>query len=490
MMLVRLKRGEDGFALVTAMAILAVMTLLLVVVLAAGNNAFTISERNARYVRTLGVAEAGLDDVVTQLGQSGAATNPCAIGTSTTCTAPGGQYQVAWTRASDGTVTISSVGYYPQKVGAKVTRKIQAVYQPVPVFNYALFSQTTLTLKNGQIIYGDMYANQSVSLGTGAVICGSIFSAGGDVLAQNGANVVKSYTDSQKGTCTGKAGNVWAGGSINLGTTGVIQGDATASGGPPCPPVPNTLYSIQNGTVQGKATACGIITAATTNPSSNTKTDPPAALSMPTFTWDPNNYSNITCIPISNPCNYNVTSDTAYTQFNALNKAGMKGVYAAWQNNPHCTNIVSGPSSTCTALDLSNLSVSGDLTIVTNAPITFGNTSTITSTAPAKVIIVSLYIPSPSSTCDKNGGDCSIFGVNSIVFDSGNTSDPNDGIAAMLYTPGKCAFKNSANGGDGAIYCGSMDISNGYNVTYNGRVSQIVGFGGNLQQVLWQEVSP
>jgi len=32
-MLTRLKRGEDGFALVTAVALLAIMTLLLVVVL-------------------------------------------------------------------------------------------------------------------------------------------------------------------------------------------------------------------------------------------------------------------------------------------------------------------------------------------------------------------------------------------------------------------------------------------------------------------------
>ncbi len=55
-MLTRLKQREDGFAMVTAVAVLAIMSILLVVVLTAGNSAFDISERNARFTRTLAVA--------------------------------------------------------------------------------------------------------------------------------------------------------------------------------------------------------------------------------------------------------------------------------------------------------------------------------------------------------------------------------------------------------------------------------------------------
>jgi hypothetical protein len=34
-----------------------------------------------------------------------------------------------------------------------------------------------------------------------------------------------------------------------------------------------------------------------------------------------------------------------------------------------------------------------------------------------------------------------------------------------------------------------MDIANGFGINYNDRISTIVGFGGSLQQVLWQEIS-
>jgi len=160
-----------------------------------------------------------------------------------------------------------------------------------------------------------------------------------------------------------------------------------------------------------------------------------------------------------------------------------------WQTNPQCGEISNPSSGACTKLDLSSLSVGGDLTIITNAPVYLGNTNPITSSGPALVTIVSLYIPPPFTTCDTNGGDCSIYGLNSVIFDSGDTTDPNDGIAAVLYTPGKMAFKNNVNGAEGAMYAGSMDVKNGFDVTYNSRIERVVGFGGVLERTLWQEIS-
>src|SRR5207247_9542371 len=83
-----------------------------------------------------------------------------------------------------------------------------------------------------------------------------------------------------------------------------------------------------------------------------------------------------TCIPSHDPCDSSQTSTTAYQTFNTLSKANMKGVYAVWQTNPGQT----------TKLDLTGLSVGGDLTIVTNDPIDFGNTAT-TSTSPAATVV-------------------------------------------------------------------------------------------------------
>lgn len=493
-MLNRLKRGEDGFALVTAVALMAIMTLLLIVVLEAGNNAFSVAERNSRFTRTLGVAEAGLDAAVTQLGQYRLSANPCHIDSSPpqVCTAAGGQYQTKWSTAVNGTVTVDAIGYYPTKAAAQVTRHIQAVYEPVPSFNYAVFSNTSIDIKNGEVVYGDIFANQGITVGAGAVVCGSVTSAGGGVISKD-ANIVKSYTDATGRVCTGQTGNVWANGTIDLPPTGVIQGNATASApaGTVCSAL-SSSYAVLGGTVLGQATACGKITSVTTNPMPGTwtapsppKTDPSGSGMYPPYTFDPANYTSITCIPSTNPCDSTQTSATAYQTFNALSKANMQGVYAVWQTNP-------GQS---TKLDLTGLTVGGNLTIVTNAPIDFGNTSSITTSVPANVVLVSLYIPGQSTTCTTNGGDCSIYGKNSIVFDTGNVNDPSDGIAALLYTPGKCAFKNQPavpselNTADGALYCGSMDIKNGFHITYNARTEQIAGFGSGLHQILWKEIS-
>jgi hypothetical protein len=53
------------------------------------------------------------------------------------------------------------------------------------------------------------------------------------------------------------------------------------------------------------------------------------------------------------------------------------------------------------------------------------------------------------------------------------------------------SFKNTggqSSSGEGALYAGSMDIKNGFDVTYNGRIERILGFGVGMQQTLWQEI--
>jgi hypothetical protein len=34
-----------------------------------------------------------------------------------------------------------------------------------------------------------------------------------------------------------------------------------------------------------------------------------------------------------------------------------------------------------------------------------------------------------------------------------------------------------------------MDMKNGFNIIYNPRVEQVLGFGGAFQQVLWKEIN-
>jgi len=143
--------------------------------------------------------------------------------------------------------------------------------------------------------------------------------------------------------------------------------------------------------------------------------------------------------------------------------------------------------------------LAGDFTLITNAPVTFGNTSTVTTTSSsvtADLFVVSTYQPTGSCTAalvNTGGADCSIYGKNAIEFDSGVQSDPNDGVVGLLYTTGKMAFVNSSNNiadvGDGALYAQSMDFKNGFNVIYNSRVERVLGFGSSYEQVLWQELN-
>lgn len=479
-MFTRLRR-DDGFALVTAILVVAVMMVLLVVVLTAGQSTFEVTEQNSRFTRSLGVAEAGANAAVTMLGESRTASNPCPIDdlTKPPCIAPEGEYRMKWEIQSGGSIVVTATGYYPNEAQARAGRQVQVTLSPEATFRYALYSASTLDIKNDEVVLGDVFANQKITLGTNAVVCGSILNASGGVETQNGASVVKTY-----GTCSGKNGQVWAGGPIVLGSTGLVEGDATAAAPSStlCPSESGNLYAITGGTVLGTATACGPITASTPNfPAAPfSATAAPPITPLPTFTFDPANYPGLVCYPTGATCAQATTSATAVSSFAAVSRSNMNGAYAIWQTQP----------TKNTTISLDGLSLDGDLTIVTNAPIDFGNTSTVSSTVPATLVIISLYVPPTGTNCEVNGGDCSIYAKNQVVFSTGDPADPDDGIAVLLYTPGKMAFKNTGgdSNGEGALYAGSMDLKNGFEIEYNTRIERVLGFGVGLEQVLWQEI--
>lgn len=480
----RLHRQEDGYALVIAVLLVAIMMVLMVISLNAGQSALRNSQEGIRYTRTLAVAEAGVNEAITILGQDRTATSSCPLDGAQTCAAEGGEYQVSWTGRPDGSIEVRSRGYYPSQEAARYTRELRVLLEPVPTFRYALFSQDALTVKNNAVIVGDVYSALSVTVDQNQTICGSVVAAGGDITIGNNSQIVKS--ESTTG-CSGKSGLAWANGSI-LGSNGVvIQGDAKASApsGTACSAT-STSYQITGGAVQGDATACGRITASvsgTRQPGVNST--PPAVEGLPTFVFDVNNYPGLTCYPSTGTCGPANTSSSAVSQFNAYvgsNRSNMRGTFAIWQTSP----------SQSTKVDLESIRLSGDLTVITNAPIDFGNTTTI-STAPgvtsAQLVVISLYVPPQNTTCDTNGGECSIYSKNQIVFDDGADTDPNDGIAGLLYTTGKMAVKNQGSAAEGALYAGSMDIKNGFAIEYSSRIERILGFGDALEPTLWQELN-
>jgi hypothetical protein len=503
--LLRAMHREEGYSLVISMLLMSIMMVLLAVSLDAGSSSLRQSSLSLEWSKALTVAEGGADAAVTTLGESRAATNSCAIGTNNVCNGVDGQYQVRWT-TSGSQIVVTSVGYYPTKAEAQFAREVEITYEPVPSFKYALFSQTSLDVHNQMTVAGDVYSAGDVTVGNSAVVCGSIVSSGGGVSLGNSSHVVKSYAPL---SCSGKSGDVWTGGSAGItgSNTVEVQGNLKASN-PATQACSNTLptYAISAGgsswTIQGAATACGKITnVSSTVTSTGVGSSQPAPVTFPAFVFDPNNYPSsssdplhLQCYPTTTPitnCGANDATD-AVTNFNtyvAAHKNSLTGTFAVWQRTP----------SSSTAINLDQIKLAGDFTLITNAPVNFGNTNTVTTTSSsvsADLVINSTY--QPTGTCDGNGAtngtsDCSIYGKNAIEFDSAVASDPNDGVVGLLYTTGKMAFGqaacNAANIGDGALYAQSMSFNSCMNVIYNSRVERVLGFGASYEQVLWQELN-
>ena len=502
----RLRREEEGYSLVIAMLLLAIMAVLLVVGLDAGTASLKQSSLAVEWSRALTVAEAGLNDSITRLGESRTAANPCNMSGSTVCTGGGGQYQVSWTQTG-GKIVVTSIGYFPTKTSPTFTREVQATYEPVPTFRYALFSQTALDIKNNATVTGDIYSDGNVSVGQNATICGSIISSAGGVSVANNGQIL---TSNASYGCSGKSGRVWTGGSTGISgaSNAVIQGDAIA-GAPSTTTCDATSssYAVMNFTVSGAAKACGKISGVTgaTSSTPGVTTAAPAPVTFPTFVFDPNNYPtastdplHLQCYPSGGTCGSNQSS-TAVADFNAYvatHKTSLTGTFAVWQTSAQpMSNPGNCSTASTTEICLDGITLSGDFTIVTNAAVDFGNTSTVSTTSSsvtADMVVVSTYQPATGTSCTTNGGDCSIYGKNSVQFDAGTVSNPDDGVVGLLYTTGKMAFKNhpaSQPPGEGALYAGSMDLKNGYDILYNSRIERVLGFGTTYERTLWQELN-
>jgi hypothetical protein len=508
----RLHREEEGYSLVLAILLLAIMMVLLVVALDAGNASLRQSSLSLEWSKALTVAEAGLDATITRLGESRTASNPCSMSGSTVCSGGGGEYQVSWTQ-SGSKIIVTSIGYYPTRTDPRYTREVQATYEPVPSFKYAIFSQTALDIKNNMTITGDIYSDGDVTVGTNSSVCGSVLSSGGGVtLGSNGQITTENATYG----CSGKSGRVWSGGSSGIiGNIGVvIEGDAIA-GAPSttsCSATSSSYgISIFGGTgtysVGGAAKACGSISGITgqTSTTAGTATTAPVPVTFPSFVFDPNNYSSdpadplhLQCYPTGGTCGSNQSS-SAVADFNAYvatHKNSLTGTFAVWQSSAQpMSNPGNCTTSSTTQICLDSVTLSGDFTLITNAPVDFGNTDTIgttSSSVTADMTVVSTYQPASGTTCTTNGGDCSLYGQNSVRFDGGDTTDPDDGVVGLLYTTGKMAFKNhpaSQPPGEGALYAGSMDLKNGYPIIYNSRIERVLGFGVTYERTLWQELN-
>jgi hypothetical protein len=479
----RLRREDGGNILISTVLVSMLVGALASLALTTGRQADWSSASDRNHELALGVSEAGIHDVISTLeaqatgtytgsptcnylemtpGQSNA-TWPDSCKQVTT---PQGTYRLAVTRTSNGYRVDSDgvTGDQALKRGRRVeVSLVPPLLAPEGGGPYALFSKTSIELKNNDKIYsGDVFANDSVFVEQNAILEGSITSAKSWIQTQSGSNV---------------QGNVWSGGYNPAGVwamdiAGAVTGWAKASVTAPSDPETcggetHSNYNVQLGSVTGNVTTLGQVVGGTAGSTTqNTCTPAAPAQNLPEF--------NEALYPLTVPA---FASVAEFNTWRTSNPSVGEGTYKINEPNPSQTNRV----------DLSGWHISGDLVIITNAPV-FTNDIDDAGLAPdekATFIVVSHYAPPTSTGCDVNhdNSDCAIHAKNHFN-ESCNT-------AALLFADqGPVAVKNNS-AFCGAIYSEGILIKNNQELNYDSRFDRTTGFGSVTWEIgRWQELKP
>jgi len=524
-------RDESGNALIIVVLVAMLIGALASLALTTGRQAEWSSTSDRNREQSLGVAEAGLHQVISRItaevsGTDTTAPNYWALTTGqttpSTCTqggscpaaqndttgaykatTPQGTYWLWVTRIAQGfVVDVES------KTGGTTLgryRHIQATLSPPSRFagnlSYALFSNTSIALQsNDQVLKGNVFANTNISIQNSnatPAIQGSITSATGYIDLQNGVQVT---------------GNVWSGGfnstasppwAVNIANGASIGGSvmASATNTGDCASLPNHNYDIAVGSppsgtpaIGGGATTLGSITGAgavsvtppvstgactaaapTQNLQTSCQTNPPGNLC---FQFNPANYDPSTY--------HHFTTVSDFQSWLASNGNQLQGTFLV---DPNPSTV-----SQNNRIDLSTASLVGSTTIVTTAPIYTDGLTDAGLTGGGILFLVSHYAPPPSTSCSttSNTSECAIHITNSFS----TNSDGSCKTATLIYADqGPVAIKNGSNGqSNSGNLCGSV-ISNGIlvknqeTVTYDHRIDNVVGFGPDTYAIThWEEL--
>lgn len=449
------RREENGYAMVISVVVASVAIVLVTAILAQGLHLLQATTRDRRWNNALQVAEAGMERTVVELIR-----DPNASGLSVT-TVPFGQFETTVSTPALGYRTITATGYSPNKTSVNaLKRQIVVQYGPAPTFKYALYSASTMELKNvnNNCVRGDAFANEAIAVNNNACIEGSIISATGSVEFDNNGDVKKK--------ADGTGGDVYAGG---LGTTGSADWGISSANGVniagsafaqqvTCPTASPGKYKIVGGgTIQGNAYA-----GSTISPTVNgTKTTGICQLSRPTEplpTFQVSQIQNLYGVP--------VTVYTTVASFLSANPGNLSGYH--YVKDPDLTKVI----------DLTGRTVTNTFVLITDNLIDFNLNFSVNMTVNAPEKFVDIISLNPST--DPNAPAINIKNG----FDVLGTPKP----PVLLYSTGLIEVKNSAIS-NGAVYGNRVNIKNNLDMTYDPRVERVLGFGpSRYQRLNWKEV--
>lgn len=452
----RLARSEEGSSLIIVVFVSFLLLSMVTLVLRHGESAETSSARGRNFDLSLASAEAGVDEAMARIESSDGTFTGSLSGST-----PQGTYTGTVSRVPGKSYTIEMTG----SVGGDVLgrdRKLKVTLEPPLSFSFALFSDTSIELKNNDTIDGDVWANESVLVAQNDVLKGSVTSAGSWIRMEGGSRVDLDVWSGGSNTSDGTA--------IKLHNNAQIVGSAKASVSDPSTTCPDSSYDVDLGSgavVSGDLTSCGSQTGAgSVNGTAQTGTYTEAGVpkSLPRFNFNANNYDPGTYHEFFSVADFNAWLDT--------NKTDLHGTF--WIDEP-------SPSQT-NRIDLTGAVVTGDVTIVTNAPV-FTNAISDDISSRQVFVLVSRYEPPTGSSCDVNqdSSECAVHVKNNF--------DSSCATAVLIYADnGPVAIKNNQKM-CGSVYAESILIKNNQTLTYDARVDRIIGFGTVTYEIVrWEEL--
>ena len=353
--------------------------------------------------------------------------------------------------AVHGGATLASAEVIATGSAGSVTQYMEALVKVTvsdtgPVFDQAIFTNTTMTGSNGTTIYahtsndGNLYTN-------GSVACGNAFSVQGNIVDQG------SFTGSNNCSVTG---NVTSVGNITLSGSAVIGGNATSTGHSGCanPSTQGNISMSNNAVVDQSAYAyCSISLSNnaavdhTKVPNDTTLTNPP----VETFPSVPE--------PVTASTTAQAWTAAGWTNQITDNTCTPAGVYTDITN----VSTATAPTVIVTscALTWSNntaLSLNQNLAVFSTGGFTMQNNTTWQSTNSTTRLLY-LLVPSSVSgvttTCSSGQPGISL---------SNNTSFAST-VNVMLYTPCTVSVSNNSTG-YGQVYGGTVNAANNFTAHY------------------------
>ncbi len=529
----RTTANDEGNALIVVILVSMLVGLFATLALTTGTFADRSSSSDRNHEQSLGVAEAAVHQVIERISAQASGTDtsspnfwslPLGATTPASCSVGGACVAAKGNSAYSGSTAQGSYWYWVTRCdsrsasdpcrtpsglaadgfivdaqslsgGATLQRGRHVQVQLIPPSrfpegkNYAMFSYTSIAIQNNdQVLNGDVFANDNISISQ------SNHSAQNDPTLKGSLTAARGWINIDSSVYI--TGNVWSGGpdyanhwAINMGGNSRIDGWARASNTTPgqCNDS-NYNVPMANGasiggtltTLGTKSTQTGTVTGAY-QPNTCTPASPPQPMPGYTFNpeiYGPDTYAVDTCPAHNGVCQF--SSVTAFQTWLAANETNFLGAYYVREGSPSQTNRI----------DLSGAQLKGSAVIVSDAPIYTGNLDD--SQVPgdsATFVIVSHYQPPTASGCDTehDTSDCAVHIKNNFALNANGTCK----TATLVYADkGPVAIKN------GQTLCGSVLsdgilVKNNQQVTYDDRITRVVGFGDAAYGIVrWQELPP